>query len=48
MICGECKYHVKDWTNKNNPDRYCNCEISENYGYHTEYEDGCEDGEEYE
>lgn len=46
QVCGMCKYNVRDWTNKNNPDFYCSCEDSENYGYNTAYTDTCEEWEE--
>ena len=46
--CGTCKYNKRDWTNLNNPDFYCSCEWSENYGYNTEYTTKCDEYEEKE
>lgn len=45
MICGECKYSKRDWTNPQNTDYYCSCEDSDAYGCNTMYTDGCEEGE---
>lgn len=46
--CDNCIYSVPDWTNPNNPDRYCKNEISEHYGYNTMDLCGCDEGEEKE
>lgn len=48
QCCGTCKYNKRDWTNPNNPDFYCSCEWSENYGYNTEYTTKCDEYEEKE
>ena len=45
MICGECKYSKRDWTNPQNTDYYCSNEYSDAYGCNTMYTDGCEEGE---
>ena len=43
--CGNCRYAEKDWTNKDNPDCYCNNEDAEDFGYRVDALDGCEEWE---
>ncbi len=43
--CGNCLYAEKDWTNKDNPDCYCNNEDAEDFGYRVDSLNGCEEWE---
>ena len=42
-VCGACKYNKRDWTNPNNPNFYCNNEMSDCYGCNTAYTDTCDE-----